>query len=135
MRVVLDHTIVGQALTTLTIRKDREFAGCAICGAVFQSRLAIEVSDEEWERDRATFELAVALETKEWRVQHNLKHNEGVHLEFRKSGRTFSPDAAHKLAPFGLVSLDVNDEEVAHAMRVAPRAPYDDVETTLKGWR
>ena len=136
MRLLLDHTIVGQGLTTLTIRKDREFAGCAICGTLFQSRLAIELSDEEWEADRLIFAHAVAIETRDWRVSHSSKHSRREHEALRASGRTFTPEAAHKLAPFGLVPIaDADDDEVAHAMRVAPRAPYDDVETTLKGWR
>jgi hypothetical protein len=134
-RLILDHSIVGQSLTSLSVRKDREFAGCAICGAVFQSRLAIELSDEEWNADRKVFEIAVAIETREWRDRHNKTHSEKVHRAFRASGRTFSPEAAHKLAPFGLVSLDdCNEDEVAHAMLEAPRAPVDDVETTRKGW-
>lgn len=134
MPAILDHSIVGQSLTSLTIRKDREFAACRICGVVFQARLAIELSDEEWGSSPLLFEHAVAIETKEWRERHNKTHSEREHREFVASGRTFSPEAAHRLAPFGLVSLDVGDSEVAHAMLVAPRAPYDDVETTRKGW-
>jgi hypothetical protein len=135
MRVLLDHSIVGQSLTSLTIRKDREFAGCRICGAMFQARLAIELSDEEWNVTPNLFANAVMLQTKEWRDRHNKTHSDRVHRQFVESGRTLTPEAAHKLAPFGLVPIaDGDDEEVAHAMRVAPRAPYDDVETTLKGW-
>jgi hypothetical protein len=125
---------VGQSLTTLSIRKDREFAGCALCGAVFQSAMAIHVADEEWNADKMVFEHAVAIETREWRDAHNKTHSEREHRQFVASGRTFSPEAAIKLAPFGLVSLDVDDAEVAQAMLEAPRAPRDDVETTRKGW-
>lgn len=133
--VLLDHSIVGQSQTSLTIRKDREFAACRICGAIFQSSLAIAVGDEDWSREPA-YVVAVAIETKEWRNKHNRKHTEREHLQFVESGRTLSPEAAHKLAPFGLVAIaDANDPEVAHAMLVAPRAPYDDVETTPRGWR
>jgi hypothetical protein len=136
MRLLLDHSIVGQSLTSLSIRKDREFAGCAICGRVFQARLAIELSDEEWDAAKSLFEHAVAIETKEWRAAHNKTHTEREHEAFRRSGRTFSPEAAIKLAPFGLVSLDdaTTDDEVARAMLEAPRVPTDDVETTLRGW-
>jgi hypothetical protein len=135
VRVLLDHSIVGQSLTSLSIRKDREFAACRICGVVFQSALALNVTDDEWKNDEALFEHAVAIETREWRTAHNRKHSEKVHRQFVESGRTLSPEAAHKLAPFGLVPIaDADDAEVAHAMLVAPRAPYDDVETTLKGW-
>lgn len=135
MRLVLDHSIVGQSLTDLSVRKDRQFAGCAICGAVFQARLAIELSDEEWDADVALFEYAVAIETREWRDAHNKTHSQREHEAFRASGRTFSPEAAHKLAPYGIVSLnDCQENEVAHAMLTAPRVPENDVETTKKGW-
>jgi hypothetical protein len=131
----LDHSIVGQSLTSLTIRKDREFAGCQICGRVFQARLAVDLSDEEWDAEKAVFEHAVAIETREWRTRHSKQHSERVHAQFRASGRTFSPEAAHRLAPYGLVSLDdAQEDEVARAMLEAPRAPVDDVETTRKGW-
>lgn len=125
MRVILDHSIVGQSLTSLTIRKDRRYAGCRICGAMFQSSLVHSEPYTEAIRQR------VIHETQEWRNRHNRSHTESEHVSFIRSGRTFSPQAAHKLAPFGLVPLsDADDPEIAHAMATAPRAPYDDVETT-----
>ena len=136
MRLLLDHSIVGQSATTLTIRKDREFAGCRLCGAVFQSRMAIEVGDEEWAADRLVFETAVAIETREWRTKHSRKHTKRAHMQLEESGLTMTPEAAIKLAPFGLVPVgDAEVVEIAQALREAPRAPIDDVETTLKGWR
>lgn len=136
MRLLLDHSIVGQSATTLTIRKDREFAGCRVCGAIFQSRMAIEVSDEEWEADRLVFETAVAVETRQWRNKHTRTHSKRAHMQLEESGLTFTPEAAIRLAPFGLVPVgDAEVAEIAQAMREAPRAPIDDVETTLKGWR
>lgn len=126
MRVILDHSIVGQSLTSLTIRKDRLYAGCRICGAMFQSSLVHSepYTDSVTER--------VSEETTQWRERHNRSHTTEEHVAFVATGRTFSPEAAHKLVPFGLVPImDWNDPEVAHAMATAPRAPYDDVETTV----
>lgn len=135
MKVLLDHSIVGQQFTTLSIRKDREFAGCRICGRLFQSRLAIELQDEEWESDPSLFAHAVAVETAEWRVKHNKTHSEKEHRQLEARGLTFTPEAAVKLAPFGLVPiLDAMHPEIAQALLEAPRAPVDDVDTTLKGW-
>lgn len=136
MHVILDHSIVGISATTLTIRKDREFAACRICGAIFQSWLNTnQVSDEEY-ASNPEIELAAAIETKEWRRQHNLKHSEKEHIAFRESGLTFTPEAAHKLAPFGLVPIGdtLFQDEIAQALYEAPRAPTDDVETTQKGF-
>jgi len=130
--VLLDHSIIGQHLTTLTIRKDREFAGCRICGAIFQSKLNTDVCDEEYVLD-PDIRLAAHLETETWRRRHNLTHSEKEHLQFKESGRTFTPEAAHKLVPFGLVPVnDAQDEEVAAAMLAAPRAPVNDVEQLTK---
>lgn len=134
MRLLLDHSIVGQSATSLTIRKDREFAACRICGAIFQPWLNWATGDEEY---AANYMIALAahMEIKEWRNKHNGTHSEAEHRAFVASGRTLTPEAAIKLAPFGLVPVDdaITDEEVAQALREAPRAPVDDVETTLKG--
>lgn len=132
MRLVLDHTIVGQELTTLTIRKDREWAGCRICGATFQANKAIKTPNDLYTRE---VELEVAIETREWRTKHAGIHSSSVHESFQRSGRTFAPDAALKLAPFGIVPIeDASDPEVAQALLEASRAPFNDVETTLRGW-
>lgn len=133
MPLILDHSIVGQSATTLSINKDREFAACRICGAIFQSRLnTIAVSDEEYAAD-PMIKLAASLETQEWRRYHNTKHSEATHKAFRASGLTMTPEAAHKLAPFGLVPVDdaLTLGETACALFEAPRTPTNDVETTL----
>lgn len=134
MPLILDHTIVGQELTTLSIRKDREFAACRICGAIFQSWLNTDaVDDAEYARN-ADIAIAAHIETDEWRRNHNLKHSEREHVAFRKTGLTMTPEAAHKLAPFGLVpigdTIGAYGDEITCALFEAPRAPTDDVETT-----
>jgi hypothetical protein len=124
--VLLDHTIVGQSLTSLTIRKDREFAGCRICGAIFQPKLNTDTPDELYTELTA---YRAHEEITRWRIKHNKRHAEREHLQFRDTGLTLSPRAAHRLAPYGLIPvLDAQDPEIADAMRTAPRAPYDDVE-------
>ena len=135
LSVILDHSIVGQSATTLSINKNREYAACRICGAIFQSWLNTnQVSDEEYKAD-PSLELAAALETMEWRRNHNRKHSERTHRAFRATGRTMTPEAANKLAPFGLVAINdaLLDNDIACALFEAPRAPTNDVETTLGG--
>jgi len=130
--ILLDHSIVGQSATTLTIRKDREYAACRICGDIFQPWLN-QLSDEEY--DAKLHGLAASIEILEWRTKHNKRHTDAQHISFQHSGRTLSPEAAIKLAPFGVVPIgDVADEEIAQALAEAPRAPVDDVESTLKGY-
>ncbi len=74
----------------------------------------------------------------EWRERHNKTHSDEEHLTFASSGLTFTPEAAEKLAPFGLVPVGDStmvNTEVGQALENAPRAPVNDVETTLKGYR
>ena len=70
---------------------------------------------------------------KEWRLKHNRKHTAHEHLQLAESGLTFTPYAAQRLAPYGLVPIaDAQEDEISHALREAPRAPVDDVETTRR---
>lgn len=139
MPIILDHSIVGQSATTLIIRKDREFAACRICGDIFQPWINTNsVSDEEY-ATHPEIALAASIEIQQWRNKHNSKHTAKQHLDLAHSGLTLTPEAAFKLAPFGLVPLaDVEGRygaEIVQALAEAPRAPSDDVETTLRGWR
>jgi len=136
MPILLDHSIVNQSATTLTIRKDREFAACRICGAIFQPWLNTDTSDQEYALN-PEIALAASIEIQQWRNKHNLKHSSKEHLALAHSGLTMTPEAANRLAPFGLVPLaDVEGrygDEIVQALAEAPRAPTDDVETTTKG--
>ena len=125
LRVILDHTIVGQELTGLEFRKDREYAACRLCGAVFQSAHAISTLSSDY---TANVVYLIALETRQWRDRHNKTHPDRDHIALTKSGRTFTPEAALRLASFGLVSLDSDDTEVAHALLSAPRLPASEPE-------
>lgn len=127
----MDHTIVGQsALTNFELRKDREYAFCRICGDIFQSRVALVAGNIEWVLD-PLLKLATSLETKEWQAKHNKRHPDHVHKSFAMSGRFLSPEAAHKLAPYGVAPLSdmIFDAECEHAVSTAPRAPVAEVET------
>lgn len=131
-RVLLEHTIVGLEGVddSFKFRKDREYAACRICGAVFQSALAHMAGDDEYELN-PDIKLAIAIETKMWRSSHNKKHSEKEHLALRASGLTFTAEAAHRLAPYGIVTLD-DDAEITSALLEAPRAPTDDAETSTR---
>ncbi len=134
-RVILDHSIVGQHLTGLQFRKDREYAACRLCGAVFQSRLAIELPsaraintpDTPQHAYTPLIQQEVAVETQLWRNRHNRTHPDWQHIALRRSGRTFTPEAALRLAPYGIVSLD-GDTEIAAALWEAPRLPTSEPE-------
>jgi len=138
-RALLDHSIVGQKETSLTVRKDRNLAACRMCGDIFQPLYFIEATDEQFNQtdmDTLSKKFQAEQEIMSWRVRHNRKHTEKEHFDFATSGLTFTPEAAKKLAPFGLVpvgDLTVVNSEVGQALAEAPRLPNDDVETTSRG--
>lgn len=135
MPLLLDHSIVGQSATTLTVRRDRNLAACRLCGDLFQPVWFIEASDHDFARNPEKKFLG-ELEIIAWRTKHNERHTAREHLALAHSGLMFTPEATIKLAPFGLVPIqDAEVGEIAQALREAPRAPVDDVDTTLKGWR
>lgn len=129
MKAILDHSIVGQsALTNFTFREDRPYAGCRICGEVFQPSFFRSATDMQMTHPvyhRDIFEAHE--EIARWRVNHNKKHTSRQHLQLAESGMVFTPEASLKLAPFGLVAVgDAQDSEIAGALREAPRAPSSD---------
>lgn len=135
MRVLLDHSIVGIDTTAFTFRKDRPFAGCCICGALFQPAWMSCASDIQYAVDKQRL-VDGEYEIKEWRAKHNSNHTAREHLAYAQSGLAFTPEAARRLAPYGLVPIgDADQPEIAQALLEADRAPSDDVESTLKGWR
>ena len=136
MRLLLDHSIVGQEeLTNFGFRKDRPYGGCRLCGDLFQPQFMREANYIQYEVATAR-RLAGEREIAEWREKHNSdRHTAAEHLALAESGLTFTPQAAYKLAPFGLVPVaDAEVPEIAQALLEAPRAPSDDVDTTLKGY-
>lgn len=103
------------------------YRGCLICGTVFQSGL-----------DRLDSPLPAqvaegAALRQAWALDHADTHTEREHLLLTLSGRWCTPEAACKLATLGIYALGdmVLSPETADAMRLAPRAPSDDVEGPL----
>jgi hypothetical protein len=117
--VVATGFAVGlDSLTNFEFRPDKPFRACLICGAIFQKTL-----------DRLYPEsLLAADERKQWAVKHAKQHPQHLHEQLRLSGNFALPEAAQRLQAFGIFSLNdlVLDNEVAHALATAPRAPQDD---------
>jgi len=104
-----------EELTNFLFDPSKPYAGCRICGEVYQSDLN---------------RLGLMDGIDEWRIKHNKRHPERIHVQFIKSNRIFSPEAAQKLAPLGVVDFAsiLIDQESAHALGTASRAPNNDVE-------
>lgn len=106
------------------------FRCCLICGDIFQSgydRTAFVTGD------KGIFEFACKLR-QQWASDHAKTHPEWMHKLFAESGLSCLPEAAHKLAPFGI--LPVGDmviyQSIEDALKEAPRMPSDDVQGASK---
>lgn len=83
------------------------YTGCLICGAVYQTDL-----------DRLGESEFASAGRKRWASKHATTHSRLQHLALRQSGRMYTPEAAQRLAAFGLISLTdmVLDDEVKDAL-------------------
>jgi len=98
------------------------FTGCCICGTVFQSELDRKVfhgyaSPQE--------QVQATVARRNWSQHHAThSHTQHEHELLAASGRFCTPEAAHKLAPLGVVTLtDSFHEENRAAQEEAPRLP------------
>lgn len=124
--VIVGGMVGADALTGLKFDPSKPHAGCGICGEVFQSDLDRLEAPELYDRDRA-FNAR-----QEWRIKHSRSHPDYMHEQLRKSGMFALPEAATKLAAFGIIPLTdtVRHVEVVDALFEAPRAPSDDAQGT-----
>jgi hypothetical protein len=87
------------------INLENGFTYCRICGEVFAS--------------------ADIHERQVWSFAHSNKHSFIEHIGLDVSGNWLTPEAAIKLAPYGVIPLAdmLRDTAVAQAMFEAPRMP------------
>lgn len=85
---------------------------CRLCGGVFQSKLA---------------GLEATLERRAWSFKHARTHTPLEHRRLALSGNWCTPEAAQKLAAFGIIDLVglVMDDEIEQAYKEAPREMED----------
>lgn len=109
------------------------FSGCCICGAVFQSPTDRKVyagyaSPQE--------QVQATVARRNWSNYHATKmHTQKEHDQLAASGRFCTPEAAHKLAPYGIITLtDSFHEENRKAQEEAPRLPEREPESPTKGY-
>jgi hypothetical protein len=109
----------------------KDYTCCLLCGEVYQSdydrhpslKLSTWLPSTD---DVARFAL---LMRKEWSRKHALtEHTEKEHADLAASGRFCTPDAALKLAAFGIISVTdlALDDEVQDALRQSSPIPKDD---------
>ncbi len=100
---------------------NKDHTYCRICGDVYQSELDRNYTNlEEWyeamERRRA------------WSHSHSKLHGEREHLALAQSGLWVTPEAASKLAAFGIIPISdmVLNEEVSCALAESNPYPTED---------
>jgi hypothetical protein len=131
MHLYLTHSIVGkETLVNFEFYPDRDYTLCRVCGAIFQAEITFS---DEW-HSPANLLMAYG-ERREWSHRHALTHSTTQHRQLAESGRLLTPEAAHRLAAYGIAPVGdmVFSEEHARACLESNPVPTDSVETTLKG--
>lgn len=114
---------------------DKDYRACLICGAVYQSWL-----DRNYQAlPVGPLKQKLAARAKEqrgnWAVKHAGTHSIYEHELLKKSGLSMTPEAAKKLAAFGLLPLSdmmidylIMGGETTAALRESVPIPITDVE-------
>lgn len=110
--VILTGGAVGlETLTGLRFLPHRPFAGCRICGEVFQSEAdrfpgdVFEANPREFDFQPSNVDLYALGMRREWSIKHAKKHSERMHQALADSGLWATPEAAQKLVSYGVIDL------------------------------
>jgi len=115
----------------LEFNPDRPYAGCLLCGAVFQSKLDLRVPPGHEPHNSLIAKLAKEKRD-EWRYKHfNNEHTAREREIHIMSGRFAMPEAAQALSQRGIFSIVdmVIDDEVSNALAEASPIPQDETRT------
>ena len=124
------------------------FSACRLCGALYQTdddrtvrnymqsgRITEHYNHLTKESyftgdSSATRLLDESTERRQrWRRLHEWRYHTQNEIDnFAKTGFALTPEAAHKLAPYGIVPTGNMHEEIVDALATAPRAPINDAE-------
>lgn len=128
---LLLSTPIGLDTLGSVFKVEAPFAACRLCGAIYQSSLDRRaysmhlVGDEDW---LVIYQDATVKRTR-WRELHTRRYHTQDEIDLlQRLGWALMPQAAHKLAPYGITPLGNMHEEIIDALVTAPRAPLDDPE-------
>jgi ABC-type uncharacterized transport system ATPase component len=122
---------VGLEYLDLDFMPDKPFAGCRICGRVYQSSLDRDHPHMHVpEHMRLSRDFEAQQRRKGWSIKHAKTHSEAEHRELAMSGAWCTPAAAQMLASFGVIALSdaVSNEEHEVALLESKAVPFNDVE-------
>ena len=132
----------------LSFDPSAEYAGCRLCGAVYQSpqdrkvRHHVLAGDLSVQKNAITQEVYLIGDSEymqvydeayskrqRWRELHRRRYHTVQEVEnFSKTGFALTPEAAHRLAPYGFAPTGNMHTDIVHALATAPRAPLEDTE-------
>lgn len=112
-----------ETLEGLLFKPNAPFRACLICGEVYQSAIDRNPANEA-ERAEATIQRQL------WANRHAKTHTDREHHLLRISGNSMTPEAAKKLAAYGLIPVGdmIMSEEHEEALLESKPIPIDDAE-------
>lgn len=120
------------SLTGLEFDPTCDYTCCLICGVVFQSNLERNPSYYLSASNKLFTIADVGMYAqsirREWSKNHAKLHTEHEHNQLKLSGRWATPEAACKLAAYGIFSASdaVLDNEVSAALLESKPVPKED---------
>lgn len=124
-KVILTGLAVGHTyIPGLIFDKNKTWCCCFICGTMFQSDLdRTGVTEQEVAQ--------AAYKRRLWRATHARKHTIREHELLKASGNAMTPEAANRLAAFGVISMidAVLSDEINHALFESSPIPIDDCQS------
>lgn len=111
-------------VTDLEFDVNRPYSGCLICGVIFQSTLDRTPGPDSHDAQELR---------KAWTKNHAKTHPLSAHAQLALSERWCTPEAAIKLAAFGVIPLSdaAVSEEHRDALSQAKSLPENDAETKV----
>ena len=122
--LVLMGTAVG--IDEKTFIPAAPLAACRLCGAIYQTQLHRNLySFRRQGKDDPPLLLKRVLDLNEqWRRIHtNDMHTPSEVEKFVKTGWALTPEAAHVLAPYGIIPMGKSHADISAALLESPRKP------------
>lgn len=126
----LTGMLIGNKDDHLKFDQSRPYTGCRICGEVFQSdldRTPLSLYTNRIQRDAEHVR-------KEWSNLHAKNHTLNEHAKLQLSERWCTPEAALKLASYGIVTLSDGaiSNEHTQALAESKSVPQEDAMNASK---
>src|SRR5687768_17780246 len=137
LKLLINGAAIGlDTLTGFQFDPKKDHAYCRICGCVYQTDYdrSPELFKDSIEFAGSIFLLGRYAESlrNHWSLRHSNTHSDQEHRHLALSGEWLTPEAAHKLAGFGIIDVagSVTNPEIEAAYRESSPVPTNDAEGT-----